>query len=340
MPSPLTVLVAGCGSIGRRHAANLLALGQRVVAHDPDGERRAAVERDLGVATFATLEEALAGSPQLTLVCAPPSCHLGVARQALAAGSHLFIEKPISASLEGVPALLSDAERAGRQVLIGYNLRFHPGLAVVREAVRAGRVGRALSARAEFGSYLPDWRPTQDYRTGYAAHAHLGGGVVLDAIHEIDALVWTLGPVRRVTAFTASTGTLAIETEDLAAMLLEMECGALGEVHVDYLQRSYCRSLKVVGSEGTAQWDHAAAAAWLECAGSRDREPLWDGRGYDIRATYREELAAVLARLAGQAAAPLATGREGLDTLAVALAARESAARGAAVGPRATGDRA
>src|SRR5947209_4960132 len=76
--------------------------------------------------------------------------------------------------------------------------------------VHAGKAGRVSAVRLWFGSWLPDWRPNVDYRTTYSARANLGGGVLLDAIHELDLCLWLLGgePVDVIGAVVGRFGPL------------------------------------------------------------------------------------------------------------------------------------
>src|SRR5262249_48764462 len=122
--------------------------------------------------------------------------------------------------------------------------------------VQRNAIGRITSARADVGEYLPDWHPWQDYRASYSGRRDLGGGAVLTFSHELDALCWLLGPPRRLTAMAARTSSLEIDTEDVAEIMLDFESGAIGSVHVDYVQRVPKRSLEIVGEQGTLRWDY------------------------------------------------------------------------------------
>jgi predicted dehydrogenase len=175
-------LVVGTGSIGARHARNLIAMGHEVSGWDErveslDRARQAAP----GLLAAAGLGPALASRPDAVLVCTSPASHVAVARQAVEAGSHVFIEKPIAHLSDEVPALLDSAKRAGRLVAVGFNLRFLPSLRRVKALLDAGRIGRVYSARAFFGYYLPVWRAGRDYKQNYAVSAAAGGGALLDA---------------------------------------------------------------------------------------------------------------------------------------------------------------
>ena len=254
--SSLHALVIGCGSIGRRHAANLLALGVgRVLAVDPDASRRERLARELGVQPIATLDDAWAHTPQLAVIATPPSLHVPLALDAARHGCHLLIEKPLSDRLDGLDELAAELAARRLVALIGCNFRFHPALRKIKTLLDEDAVGRIVSARAEFGQHLPDWHPGEDYRHGYSATTRLGGGVILDAIHELDYLDWLLGPVEEVACMTATPGTLDIDTEGVAVMLLRFASGTLGEAHLDYVQRTYTRRCELVGEQGTIRWD-------------------------------------------------------------------------------------
>lgn len=254
-----TVLVIGSGSIGRRHMRNLRALGiQRLVACDPVPDRLAPMVAELSVQPFADIGEAIqAAVPDLVFVCTPPVCHVPQALQAVQAGAHVFVEKPLSHTLDGVDGLIAEAEVRQRVVQVGYNLRFDPGLQRVKHLVDCGAVGRVLWARVEVGQYLPDWRPWQDYRQSYTARSELGGGIILDGSHELDYIIWMLGQPSEVMCMAGKVSDLQVDVEDCATLLLRFADGAQADVHMDFVQRGASRSCKLAGEHGTITWDYA-----------------------------------------------------------------------------------
>ena len=186
--APITAAVLGQGSIGRRHARLLLAEGCDVVAWDP-----APAESVDAVRMVGTPDEALSAA-DVAVVASPSVRHLEQLAMALDHGCHVLVEKPAATSAAGIADLQTAATDADLVVAVAMNLRFHPGPSTVRELIAGGAIGRPLTAHVAFGSFLPSWRPGTDYRTGYSARAELGGGVLLDAIHELDYLTWVLGP--------------------------------------------------------------------------------------------------------------------------------------------------
>ncbi len=326
------MLVVGCGSIGRRHLRNLRSLGvDRLLGVDPLADRRDLVGAEFGATTFATLEDAWAASPSIVFVTSPSALHVEVAVEAARRGCHLFIEKPVSHVNDAALSELADEVRERRLVsLVGCNLRFHPGLRKLKGVLGAGLLGRVVSARAQFGQYLPDWHPWEDYRRGYSARRDLGGGIVLDAIHEFDYLRWLFGEVDMVAGFAGHLSHIEIDTEDTASAVLRFRNGTLGELHVDYVQRTYSRSCEVVGDRGTAIWDFRAreVRVYLAETGAWTTEKLPET--WDANEMYVDELRHFFACVAGQEQ-PEQDIDDARRVLALALAVLESSRTNAMV---------
>jgi predicted dehydrogenase len=218
--------------------------------------------------------------------------------------------------------LIEEAERRGRLLVVGFNLRFLPSLQRVKALLDDKRVGKVLAVRAEFGSYLPDWRPGRDYRENYAVHAVEGGGILLDAIHELDYLGWLFGEVTDVLSTAGHVSDLTGDTEDLAEVTLRFESGVLAQVHLDYLQRAYRRNLQVIGDAGVITWDYPMHTVTVFVPAARpETMSVDDGAPNEM---YLEELRHFIRCLEGREA-PLIDGREALRSLRLVEAAKKSA---------------
>jgi len=252
----MKALVLGCGSIGIRHVDHLLRLGDVTVeAADPNPVIRNAVESRFGIKAFENADNGLACYPDCVLICTPAESHVAVALQALRAGAHVFIEKPVSINMDGLNNLLSIANESGQTVQVGYNLRFHPAMIAIKRIVEAGHIGQVLVAHAEFGLYLNRWWSDRDYRQSYMARDDLSGGLLLDASHEIDALMWFLGDVDRVSAMGDKLSDLEINGADTFKIIMKMKSGAMASLHIDCLQPTYTRVYHLVGEDTSLKWD-------------------------------------------------------------------------------------
>jgi predicted dehydrogenase len=205
-------------------------------------------------------------------------------------GIALFVEKPLSHSLEHLVALKGEVETRGLTTLVGCNMRFHPGPRQVKALLEAQTIGRVLFARVHTGSYLPEWRPGTDYRKSYSANASMGGGCLLDCIHEIDLARWYLGKVRSVYCLAERVGSLEIDVEDLAVLVCRHESGTVSEVHLDYLQRSYERGCQVVGENGSVFWDFRTGEVRRYDAAKKEFETFAQPADWTINQMYVDEM--------------------------------------------------
>jgi predicted dehydrogenase len=320
-----TVAVLGQGSIGRRHARLLVELGCDVVVHDP-----AASGAVVAGTRWADDEAQALNGANGAIVASPTSEHLAQARRVVDAGCHVLVEKPLAVTAEGVDELLDAARMAGVAVVVAMNLRHHPGPAGVHAAVTGGEIGIPLIGQVTCGTYLPDWRPHVDYRESYSARRELGGGVLLDVVHEVDYACWILGPACEVSAWMGRVSDLEIDVEDVALLHLRHEGTAVSSIALDYLDRSYRRGCRIVGSEASVEW------SWPD---ERIRVLHPDGRVEERSApsavdpAYSAQLSAFVAVAEGGgreavARGNLVSGDDAARTMRLLDAARESARDG------------
>jgi len=199
-------------------------------------------------------------------------------------GSHLFIEKPLSHSYEGLDILVRLVKEKNLFAHVGSNWKFHPAFIIMKEMINNQVLGKITGIQVIAGQWLPAWHPLEDYRNMYSARKSLAGGIVFDS-HEFDYVTWLLGPVNRVHGFTKKSGVLEIETEDVAVACLEFKSGVLGTVHVDYIQRTYCRRYHISGDKGTIEWDYVEGVIKYYDAG-KDKINTIDVRMEDINEMY------------------------------------------------------
>lgn len=298
-----------------------------ISVYDTDPLRRAA-GREFGASTFETLEAALDADPTVVFVCTPPNSHLDIAVAGAERGCHLFIEKPLTDRLGPPLARLLSLVAAKRLVtLVACNLRFHHGPSTLKRLLDEGVIGRVLGASLEVGQYLPDWHPQEDYRRGYSAFREMGGGIILDAIHELDYARWLFGEVHEVFCLGGKVSELEIETEDFASILLRFASGCIAQVHLDYIQRSYSRWCRIVGEEGTLEWDITPGLVRAYTASRGRWEEFPTPPGYQVNDMYVTEMQHLLRCIEGQeqSAHPV---EEGAAVVRVALAVRESMVTG------------
>lgn len=283
-------LVVGGGSIGSRHLRNLSKLE---VGHlglvETDASRREAIAAELPVINFSNLRDGLDWGPDFAVIATPTHLHLEQTLEVVRAGVPVFVEKPLSHTAVGLSALTDLVEAKQLTTLVGCNMRFHPGPAKVKQLVEEQRVGKILFARVHTGSYLPEWRPKTDYRFNYAARRETGGGCILDWIHEIDLTRWYLGEAESVFCWAGHLSSLEIETEDVAVLICRHVSGAISEIHLDYVQRTYERGCQIVGELGSIFWDFNARAVRCYEATRKQWEIFPQSEAWELNQMYIDE---------------------------------------------------
>ena len=323
----MKIAVIGCGSIGKRHIRNLLSLkGNDVIAYDKDPWKLAEVKADFDIKVLASLPEVLSLRPNAALVCTPNSLHVPIAYELAKLGAHLFIEKPLSHNLDGVDQLLAEVNEQKLITMVGCNFKFHPSFLKMKQILESGVIGRVLSARCQFGQYLPDWHPWEDYRTGYSARSDLGGGILLDS-HEFDYMQWFLGDVSELFCFAGKVSNLEIDTEDTAEVLLKFQSGTIAEIHLDYTQRTYQRNYEFFGESGTLKWDFNDRNVRLYLASENKWEVFEEPRNYDLNGMYKEQIKHFLDSIENQTKT-ITDIFAGWKRLKLIMAAKESAKDG------------
>ena len=338
----MRALFCGLGGIGQRHLRTLRSIvppeqlevhAYRVLGRSEKLRDDLSIEADRDIVTdyqvqvHTDIEQALEARPDVAFICNPSSLHTGLALQAARAGVHLFIEKPVADTLDGLEELLAVVKERRLVCHVGYNFRFHPALKRVKALLEQGHFGNIIAAHFEIGEYLPNWHRYEDYRTMYAARADLGGGVVLSQIHEMDLIYWYFGLPASIYCLGGKLSNLEIDVEDTATSLMQSR-GALGDfpvmLHQDYVQRPPARNFKIVGDRGTASVDMIRNHLTV-FDGEGGIVEEWDGADFKRNDMFRAQMEHFLAAVT-DSSAPAVSLWDGMQSLRLALAAKASLA--------------
>jgi myo-inositol 2-dehydrogenase/D-chiro-inositol 1-dehydrogenase len=321
------IALLGCGGIASYYHLPVLTRlpSARVVAvADPARSARdrarsidgaLAVEADAG----AVLDRA---DVDAVVICAENTQHAPLALRALAAGKHVYLEKPLALTLEDGRAILSQATAAGVLGVIGFNLRFHPLHQQAHSLLRQGVIGdvravRVLSQEPARRRRMPEWKRRRS----------TGGGALLDlASHSVDLIRWHLGT--EVVHAEATLGSRHTE-HDVAGLRLLTESGVPADVHCR-LGAAPADVFEVEGTLGALRVDRCRGRLWVQeprplanpsrSVLARVRSRLWPRP----EPSFEHALAAFLDRLGG-ARRELPTLADGLRSLEALLAAERAA---------------
>ena len=327
--APLSVVQVGAGQFGRSWAELVMrAPGFRLAALvDSRRDARHWARSELGVPAFAKLRRALdEASPDVVLLVSPPATHRPLAEEALAAGAHVVVEKPLALDMVDAAAIADAAERHGRRVVVAQNYRFRRQPRALAALVREQAVGDLQGVRIVFGVDLRRaWITSRDWR-GRMRHPFL-----LDmAIHHVDLLRHVTGrevAVVNARSWPAPDG--PFRHEPTVAALLELDNG----VGVSYdgtwgataANTSWNGVWEVLGTRARATWtgghdDPLRGVVSLERYGARPQQV----RLPRLPAVDRLGVLHELRRAIATGEEPETSARDNLRSLATVLALARS----------------
>lgn len=301
----MKVAVVGYGSIGKRHARILAALGHQVhiVSRQPLSEPR----------VHSTVSDLLIAEPTCgyVVVANPTASHHAVVVELADRDfrGQVLIEKPMWDQERPYP------QNSFASCLVGYNLRLHPVLRALRQALVSESV---ISVSLYAGMYLPEWRPERDYRLSYSVAREAGGGVLRDLSHELDYCRWLFGEWRRIVARGGHGSDLDGSADDHYTLIVEsVRCSAIA-IQLNCLDRAGRRQLVVNTKSHTFTADLIASTLQVDRC-----EPEMIGSG-SRDYTYVMQHEAILSAKIDQ----LCSVEEGEEVMRMIMAAERSDAEG------------
>jgi predicted dehydrogenase len=268
--------IVGCGMIARFHAralqevagARLLALVSRQQANG----RKVNEELGLSCEVYADLAPVLARPDvHIVIITTPSGAHAEPAIAAAGAGKHVVVEKPLEISLERCDRVIEACDRAGVRLCTIFPSRFGDANRALKAVIEAGRLGRLTLGETT----CKWWRPQSYYDEGgwKGTKALDGGGALMNqAIHNVDLLLWMMGPVTHITGFTATLAHERIEVEDTAVACLRFANGALGVIQATTsVYPGLPKTIGVHGDRGTIVIEQDDVLRW-ELANETDED--------------------------------------------------------------------
>ena len=257
--------IIGCGNIGPVHAAALAeAKGAKLVAVSDVAEKSAkALAGKYGATAYTDYREMLK-RPDLQVVnlCVPSGMRGEIGAVCAAAGKHIIAEKPLEISTKRIDALIAAAAKAKVKLACVFQSRFGTGSQLVHQAIRDNRFGRLV-----LGDAYIKWFRSQEYYDGGAWRGTRkmdGGGALMNqGIHQIDLLLWFMGPVKWVKAETRLLAHKGLEVEDLACAMIEFKSGAMGMIEGSTaIWPGHPARVEIHGSEGSAILEDGELRFW------------------------------------------------------------------------------
>lgn len=258
----LKICFVGVGSIAKRHIRNLRSVcGENKIRLTIDAYRRSPENLDGVNAVYSSLGD-VPNDYDVIFITNPTELHLSSLERFHEKGKHFFIEKPVVS-----PAQIGLAKqfetRNSSIYYVACPLRYNAVIQYIKNHINPDDV---ISIRSISSSYLPDWRPGQDYRETYSAHKDMGGGVSVDLVHEWDYLTYLFGQPQRVSSMIGKKSELEIDSDDYAIYIAEYN-NRIVELHLDYFGRKTIREIQLFTKKDTIIGDIANNKVTFICAG-------------------------------------------------------------------------
>ncbi len=324
----LRVLFIGLGSIGKRHLRILSEITDLEALRFVSGKggQTGAGQKIGQVKDFFSFEHAIKARPDFAIISNPTFLHISTGIALAKAGVPFIIEKPVSNTLESLDELTNLVSKKKIPVMVGFQMRYHPGFCKLVEIINSGGIGRPLFLQGYVGQYLPDWRPNVDYRKTYSAQKEMGGGVILDLSHEIDIAMAIMGAAHTVSCTCERYSDLEIDSEDMAQITIQHEGRKVSSIHLNYIERGYEWWTQVIGTYGTVRWNYAGGYTLLK--GPEGKEKRFDDpSGFSRDDLFRTQFKHWF-KVMKRRALPIVSLKQGIAVTKVCCAAEQSALEG------------
>ena len=284
----MNVLIIGFGSIARKHLIALRSLGGDFVFYALRSNPNSPTIDD--VINIYSLEDSSVKF-DFAIISNPTNFHYAFIDQLAEMGTPVFIEKPPLASLTNAKDLADKIDKLQIKTYVACNMRFHPCIQFLKHYIDSNPNKRINELNIYCGSYLPDWRPNQDFRKNYSANKDMGGGVHLDLFHELDYTYWIFGRPTEVFCTKRSTSTLEIDAIDYANYILAYPKYTVSII-LNYYRKDPKRLIEIVFEDQTWTID-----LLLNRIMNNDEAVIFNSTEFNITQTYLHQMQSFISYL-------------------------------------------
>lgn len=283
----LKFLIIGLGSMGKRRIRNLHFNGQkRIIGYDLRPDRRREAKEKYDIEIVVDLKKIQSSDFDAMIISTPPDRHGDYIRLALKLKKHFFVEHPtLTDGYEDIfknkklPIIMAPSS----------TMRFYRPIKMIKNILDTGKVGKILAFQYHAGQYLPDWHPYEDYRKVYFSKKATGACREIFPFEQI-WLNWIFNSeVKEVRGFVGKVSDLRMKADDIMLSTVKYKNGILGTIIIDAIARQPYRTLRVLGSQGTLDWERFDSRIKLYGAKSKKTEIIAVPKGHPQTGYINEE---------------------------------------------------
>ena len=242
----MKVLIIGLGSIAKKHIKSIKSYNSNSIIYAyRSSETPTTIENIINITSLKNFIEPI----DFIIVSNPTAFHSSTILEVINFGVPIFIEKPVLHNLDSFELILKEINSKHLITYVGCNLRFHPAIQYLKTYLNIHKP-RINELNIYSGSNLINWRPFVDFKKSYSANSHLGGGVHLDLIHEIDYCLWLFGKPIKVHSVMARNSSLNINAIDHVRYIFEYNEFTAG-ITLNYFRKDTKRQIEIVTDSKT-----------------------------------------------------------------------------------------
>ncbi|RAP34027.1 hypothetical protein DID75_00170 [Candidatus Marinamargulisbacteria bacterium SCGC AG-410-N11] len=280
------IAIIGFGSIGQRHFTvikNKFPNIEPIIVRSNKKKE----DKNINCKIVYSLEDVIKLNIQAAIIASPATFHIEQAIFLASHNIHLLIEKPLSHNLENIDKLKKIIKKNNLICKVGYVLRNDPNLIKFKQYLDTYDIGTILDVSITASSYLPNWRPDQNYKNTVSAKKSLGGGVILELSHEIDYIQWLFGIPKNMASIIYNSNTLDIDTEDSVRVLMTSNKNYPISLFMNFCSRKNSRICEVLTCKGVLMLDLInQQVVWYE----NKKKPITSRNKFDRNIIFEKQL--------------------------------------------------
>ncbi len=248
-------LIIGLGSMGKRRIRNLQYLNEKeIIGFDLREDRRKEVEEKYKIKTYGDIKIALEHNPDALIISTPPNHHLEYELLATEHKKHFFCEAGVFS--DRIEELISLSKQNNIVAAPSCTFRFQPSIIKIKELVDNNKIGNICTLTYHMGQWLPDWHPWENITKFYVGQRDTSATREMLPF-EMEWITWILGDVKQLSCLKGKTSNLKADIDDVYQAIFQLESGLIGHILIEVISRTATRIFRLVGDEGTIEWNWA-----------------------------------------------------------------------------------
>ena len=280
-------LIVGLGSMGKRRIRNLQYLKEKdIIGFDLREDRRKEAEEKYGIATFGRIDDAMSKKADVLIISTPPNHHIEYELLAAKNNKHFFCEAGIFT--DKIDELIKICKSKKIVAAPSCTMRFEYSVKKIKELVDSNKIGKIVAIAYHMGQYLPDWHPWEKITDFYAGQKETSAAREMVPF-ELEWLTWIFGDIKEISCIKGKISSLEADIEDVYQLIMQFKNQIIGNVLIEVVSRKPMRVFRIIGEEGTIEWDWLGETVFLYDATTKKTTEFKEEKGFKEKGYLSKE---------------------------------------------------